>query len=92
MAQTWRSRRGDGEARQPRPLDDAGLERLALRYVERYATSRARLSAYLGRKLRERGWAGSDAPPVEALTDRLAELRYVDDAAFAVRLIGADLG
>jgi regulatory protein len=57
---------------------------LALRYVERYATSRARLLAYLDRKLRERGWAGTDPPAVEALAARFVELRYVDDAAFAV--------
>ena len=66
-----------------RPLDGEGLERLALFYAARYATTRARLTAYLGRKLRERGWAGKGPPPVESLVERLAELRYVDDRAFA---------
>lgn len=65
------------------PLDEAALERFALRYVERYATTRAKLVAYLKRKLRERGWAGERVPPVEALVARFAELRYVDDAQFA---------
>lgn len=65
------------------PLDRARLDRLALRYVERYATSRARLAAYLVRKLRERGWEGCEPPEVEALVERVAALGYVDDAAFA---------
>ena len=83
MAQTWRSRRTDPDARQPRPLDAAGLERIALRYVERYATTRAKLADYLRRKLRERGWAGEGAAPVDILVETLASLGYVDDAAFA---------
>ena len=63
------------------PLDQPALERAALRYVERYATTRANLVAYLQRKLRERG---SEGPvDVDALADRMAELRYVDDRAFA---------
>lgn len=69
--------------RSPKPLDAAALERLALRYVERYATTRARLRQYLARKLRERGWEGADAPEIDSLAERLAELRYVDDRAFA---------
>jgi regulatory protein len=70
--------------RKPRPpLDEEGLERLALHYAGRYATSRAKLRAYLGRKVQERGWAGPGEPPVERLVGRFAELGYVDDAAFA---------
>ena len=65
------------------PLDEEGLERLALFYAGRYATTRAKLRAYLERKVKERGWAGAAAAPVERLVERLAELRYVDDAAFA---------
>ncbi|KTW08260.1 RecX family transcriptional regulator, partial [Sphingomonas sanguinis] len=38
------------------------LERLALRYVERFATTEGKLVDYLTRKLRERGWAGEGAP------------------------------
>ena len=71
--------------RKPRPpLDAAKLDELALSYVGRFSTSRARLKAYLGRKLRERGWAGTGEPPIEALTDKLAQLGYVDDRAFAL--------
>jgi regulatory protein len=71
-------------ARTPRPpLDAAGLERLGLFYAGRYATSRARLAAYLRRKLKERGWAGPGEAPVERLVERFADLGYVDDRAFA---------
>ncbi len=63
------------------PIDQSALERMALRYVERYATTRAKLVQYLTRKLRERGADG--AIDVAGLADRMAELRYVDDRAFA---------
>ncbi len=63
--------------------DAATLERAALDYAARYATTRAKLGAYLRRKLRERGWAGEDQAPVEALVERFAERGYVDDRAFA---------
>lgn len=72
-------------ARRAPPLDPAGLERLALRYVERFATTRGRLADYLARKLRERGWdenAGTAPDPV-ALSERFAALGYVDDRGFA---------
>ncbi|HEX6375017.1 MAG TPA: RecX family transcriptional regulator [Allosphingosinicella sp.] len=70
--------------KRPRPLLDAeGLERLGLFYAGRYATTRAKLAAYLRRKLRERGWSGGAEPQVERLVERFAELGYVDDRAFA---------
>lgn len=75
----------------PPPLDTDGLDRLALRYVERFATTRAKLVAYLDRKLRERGWAGDRPPDTAAIAQRMAEFRYVDDRAFAearVRAMG----
>jgi regulatory protein len=56
---------------------------MALRYVERYATTRGKLLAYLKRKLRERGWEGIDPPVPEAIVTRFAEQQYVDDAGFA---------
>lgn len=56
---------------------------MALAYVARFATSRAKLEAYLRRKLRERGWAGEGEPPVAALVERLVAAGYVDDAAYA---------
>ncbi|MBA4772777.1 MAG: RecX family transcriptional regulator [Sphingomonas sp.] len=70
------------------PLDQAALERLALRYVERFATTRARLIAYLDRKVRERGWQGVPADPM-SLADRMVALGYVDDRAFASARAGA---
>jgi regulatory protein len=69
--------------RPPIPLDEASLREIALAYVARFATTRARLLRYLARKLKERGWAGAAAPDVAAVADRLAGLGYVDDAAFA---------
>ncbi|MEG3083448.1 RecX family transcriptional regulator [Sphingomonas sp. PB2P12] len=81
--------RGGGrnaERAPPKPLDAAALERMALRYVERFATTRGRLTDYLMRKIRERGWDGgsteASAEPAE-LAQRMADLGYVDDRAFA---------
>lgn len=83
MAQSWR------HDRQVPPLDGASLERLALRYVERYATSRAKLAQYLQRKLRERGWSEENPPDTKALAERMAALGYVDDRGFAQAKAGA---
>ena len=65
------------------PYDAATLERAALDYAARYATTRARLAAYLRRKLRERGWTEEEPAPVERLVNRFAERGYVDDPGFA---------
>jgi len=65
------------------PLDEQALEQVALGYAGRYATSRARLAAYLRRKLAERGWEGAAEPPIDRLIERMAALGYVDDRAFA---------
>lgn len=59
------------------------LEQIALRYVERFATTEGKLVEYLARKLRERGWAGEDAPDPRGLAVRMVELRYIDDRAYA---------
>ncbi len=69
--------------RRPQPLDPARLERVALRYVERFATTRGKLRGYLTRKLRERGWEGDTPPDPGALAERMADLGYIDDRAFA---------
>lgn len=69
------------ERRSPPPLDPAALERLALRYVERFATTQARLVAYLERKIRSRGWDGAASDPAR-VAERLAALGYIDDRAF----------
>lgn len=73
----------DRRRRVPRPLDPASLQDLALAYVARFATSRAKLLTYLRRKLRERGWEGEGEPDLDALAGRLAELKFLDDRAFA---------
>jgi regulatory protein len=82
MAQTWRGRAERKRKDRP-PLDAEGLERLALFYAGRYATTRARLEAYLGRKVKERGWGGPGEPPLARIAGRFAELGYVNDGAFA---------
>lgn len=69
--------------RQPRPLDPATLEALALAYVARFATSAGKLSAYLARKLRERGWDAGAEPDPAGLVARFAAAGYIDDAGFA---------
>ncbi len=75
-------------ARQPRkprpPLDAARLNELALHYVGRFATSRAKLIDYLRRKVRERGWGDEGEVDFDGLADRLVQLGYVDDRAYAL--------
>ncbi|MEO7365211.1 MAG: RecX family transcriptional regulator [Sphingomicrobium sp.] len=71
--------------RKPRPPLDAGkLNELALAYVGRFATTRAKLRSYLDRKVRERGWDDGSPADLEALAERFAEQGYVDDAAYAL--------
>ena len=65
-------------------LDAAKLDELAISYVGRFATSKAKLTSYLARKLRERGWDGVGKPPIDELAERLSQLGYVDDSAFAL--------
>lgn len=73
------------------PFDRETLEQAALRYAGRYATTRSKLTAYLHRKLEERGWGEEGDPPVARLVERMSELGYVDDRAFA-RARAAALG
>jgi len=70
--------------RVPPPLNEQSLSELALRYAGRFATTRARLRAYLKRKIRERGWAAERPAEVEAIANRFADLGYVDDAGYAL--------
>jgi regulatory protein len=81
MRDPSRNRSNRKEIRIAPRLDAAALERLALRYVERFATTRGRLTAYLQRKIRERGWDGAEPDPA-ALAEKLADLGYIDDRAF----------
>lgn len=72
--------------RPPRPLDARGIDELALAYVARFATTAAKLEAYLARKLRERGWQGEGQPApdlIAAIVARFVAAGYIDDAAWA---------
>ena len=77
------------EKRPPKPLDARRLNDLALHYVARFATSAAKLTDYLKRKLRERGWDGEGEPDVAGLTEKFVAAGYIDDAAFARAKSGA---
>ncbi|MGB3723419.1 MAG: RecX family transcriptional regulator [Pacificimonas sp.] len=77
-----RKPRDFSQPRKRRTLDQEGLRALAIRYVERYATTRAKLLAYMGRKLRERDWTGDAAADLEGIADRFVELGYVDDRIY----------
>jgi len=77
------------EKRTASALDPSGLERLALRYVERFATSRGKLTQYLERKIRERGWDAAVAADPAGVAQRMADLRYVDDRAYAEAKVAA---
>lgn len=66
-----------------KPLDKDALNRLALHYVGRYATTCAKLDRYLRRKVLERGWNESEPADIETIVARCAALGYVDDRAFA---------
>jgi regulatory protein len=66
------------------PLDEGRLNELALRYVGRFATTRAKLRSYLSRKLGERGWGGAGEPDPGAIAERFAEQGYVDDSSYAL--------
>lgn len=77
-------RRGQPRERHvPRPLNRQKLDELALSYVARFATSAGKLSDYLRRKLRERGWEGDAEPDIAAIVSRFTDLGYIDDAVFA---------
>lgn len=73
-----------GTRKASRPLDESSLNELALRYVGRFATTRAKLRSYLSRKVRERGWSGEREPNIAGIAERFADQGYVDDSAFAL--------
>jgi regulatory protein len=56
---------------------------MALTYAARYATTEAKLTAYLQRKLHERGWADDQAPEPDALASEFASLGYINDQLYA---------
>ena len=82
-ADARRKSRQRREKRPPKPLTAESLGELALAYVGRFATSKAKLAHYLGRKLRERGWEGEGAADIEALIEKIVGYGYVNDAAYA---------
>ncbi len=84
------SRRNPSD-RSRKPLDAAKLDELALAYVARFATSRAKLTRYLSRKIRESEWTSdSDAMAAcEAVADRMERLHFLDDKQYAVMRAGA---
>ena len=82
-ADARRKSRQPREKRPPKPLTAESLGELALAYVGRFATSKAKLAHYLGRKLRERGWEGEGAADIEALIEKIVGYGYVNDAAYA---------
>jgi regulatory protein len=69
--------------REPRPIDAAQLQDMALGYAARYATTAAKLRRYLQRKLGERIWTPADPPDIDGLVTRLTGLGYVNDRAYA---------
>jgi regulatory protein len=77
--------------RSRKPLGAARLDELALAYVARFATSRAKLTRYLARKVRESDWADdSDAMAAcEAIADRMERLHFLDDKQYAAMRAGA---
>lgn len=75
--------RREYQPREPRPIDAAQLQELAVGYAARYATTAAKLRRYLERKLGERVWTPAEAPDVVGLVGRITALGYVDDRAYA---------
>lgn len=78
----------------PRPVDTAYLERAALHYLERYASSAENLRRVLTRKARKR--LGPEAAPDPALDAAIAETvaravrsGLVDDRSFAAGKVGS---
>ncbi|TSB05306.1 regulatory protein RecX [Sphingorhabdus contaminans] len=67
----------------PPALNEERLRELALRYVGKYATSRAKLALYLKRKISERSWEDNGQPDIETLVNQFSELGYINDAQFA---------
>lgn len=77
--------------RSRKPLGAARLDELALAYVARFATSRAKLTRYLTRKVRESEWTddGDAMAACEAVADRMERLQFLDDKQYAAMRAGA---
>ena len=83
--------RSSPSGRSRKPLGAAKLDELALSYVARFATSRAKLTRYLSRKIRESEWVDDTDPMAvcETVADRMARLGFLDDRQFAAMRAGA---
>ena len=71
-----------------RPVDEAYLERAAVHYLERYASTVDNLARVLARKARRRLGTGGEAPPgldaaIAAVVERALRSGLVDDARYA---------
>src|SRR3546814_15823482 len=73
--------------RRKKPLDAARRDELALAYVARFATSRAKLARYLSRKIGESDWIDeADAmTSCEAGVAEMDRLGFVDECQDAPR-------
>ena len=67
-----------------KPLNEEMLHELALFYLGKFATTRAKLATYLNRKVRERGWEGERPAEIDRLVERLASSGLIDDALYAL--------
>lgn len=65
------------------PFNEKSLLEAAIRYVERFQTTQARLVRHLKQKIRTRGWADDGEPDFARIAARLQELGYVNDRLFA---------
>jgi regulatory protein len=78
------------QERRPRPpLDEAQLRALALFYVGRFATTEMRLTRYLARKIKERGWVDAEPIDLAELVTEFAAMGYVDDIQYAQSKAGS---
>jgi regulatory protein len=82
------------KSRNPTPPDQASLEKAALRYLERYASSAAGLRRVLMRRLRRAGAdqdeEGEDRhAAIEAVIAKLMRLGLLDDARYAEARAGS---
>lgn len=83
------------ERSEARPVTAAYLERAALAYLERYASSRANLRAVLLRKARRRGGAAPDGDlllAIDRVVETAARSGLVDDRLYAEAKLHGLLG
>ena len=78
------------ETRQQQPLTLAGLEKAALDYLGRYASSRASLRRVLGRRVARAASTGridkaAGARMIEEIIDRYVAAGLLDDATYAAQ-------